>query len=264
MASLGRRIADGQYTPSCPYPQLEAFEVTYDDCERPWYLCRCTDAQMSTDFAINEFGRLPGAFRSNIIQQFWISDKQADGSVGFYAGTAMATDLVDSSVFAGIGHDATTVIHETAHAMDRNFSITDFSATDTWKVAKAQDSCGPANDDNRESFAESVVMHMLIKNLSPLDPEWGNYSCMQNKLDLIEKYFAPQLTLSSHCNITRRVLQPRTNLIPIPGRDVPSPAFDNMTNSSSVPEPSSKPAMLRRGDNTGSETFTPTIDQVFF
>jgi hypothetical protein len=43
---------------------MEVYNVFYEDCDRPWVICRHKDAPMSIEKMIDNFGRLPVRLRS--------------------------------------------------------------------------------------------------------------------------------------------------------------------------------------------------------
>lgn len=41
---------------SCDPERVEVYEVTYDDCEEPWVICRCQDADENLDQLVEDLG----------------------------------------------------------------------------------------------------------------------------------------------------------------------------------------------------------------
>lgn len=41
---------------ACDAERTEVYEVTYDDCEEPWVICRCQDADDDVDRLVTDLG----------------------------------------------------------------------------------------------------------------------------------------------------------------------------------------------------------------
>ena len=52
-----------------PY-KMKVYEILYEDCPRPWYVCRHETAEMSIEAIADNFGRLPVALRDFVRYQF--------------------------------------------------------------------------------------------------------------------------------------------------------------------------------------------------
>lgn len=184
--ALGPR-SDSNPIPKCALKDLSVFSVQYDDCSRPWVMCRCADAEMSEATMVAEFGRLPPRLRSWVRHIIAFSGEDENGNVGTGAGSS--DDII---VFYGTAGTPTIFIHEAAHSIDQGFS-----GEQDWEDTYESDTCIPDNyatSSPAENFAQVTVTVMAMKNTGStggFDP----MSCMANQFNSVWDTFGSQLTV---------------------------------------------------------------------
>ncbi|KZV87633.1 hypothetical protein EXIGLDRAFT_839806 [Exidia glandulosa HHB12029] len=210
----------------CDASAVEAVSVKYDDCDVPWTLCRCNDANMSMDTIVDRFGQLPPGIRSYVGSLIAV---HADGpSAGSSGDFITFNGDCNTSVF----------LHEASHSLDQGTS-----PSQGWTDALGASSCVPddyANSSPAEDFAQVDVLYVYTKRHGPLpaDP-----SCLQAQLDYMAN--TPRIRdaeASATCNADVRpfTLDP-------PAAPAPEPA----------PEPTPTPAPEPAPEPTPTEAPAP-------
>ncbi|EJD49495.1 hypothetical protein AURDEDRAFT_122316 [Auricularia subglabra TFB-10046 SS5] len=124
----------------CEEKDVEAREVTYGDCETPWILCRCANANLSMDELTLKFGLVPPGIRSYV-----------GGLLAVFDPAASAGTSGDFIVFRS-NCSTPVFIHESAHSLDQGTN-----GSDEWRDAIAKSDCVPddyANTNEAEDFAQ--------------------------------------------------------------------------------------------------------------
>lgn len=223
--------ADGH----CDASAIEAVSVTFEDCDVPWTVCRCNDAQMDMDTIVDRFGSVPPGIRS-------------------YVGSLLAVNAPSCS--AGSGGDfivfngdcgVSVFVHEASHSLDQGTS-----PSQPWSDALAASSCVPddyANTSPAEDFAQVDVVYVYQQRHGaiPADP-----SCLQAQLDYMKNDARISLAESSDkCLPDKRpfTLDPpapaTTTAAPEP-TTTSAPPPDPTTSTTVQPSPSQCPAGMRR------------------
>ncbi|KAH7105314.1 hypothetical protein BKA62DRAFT_689303 [Auriculariales sp. MPI-PUGE-AT-0066] len=150
----------------CSADKIQAVSVKYNDCDVPWTLCRCDDANMSMDTMVDRFGSLPPGVRSYVGAALAVqADNPSAGSSG---------DFITFNGECGVS----VFLHEAGHSLDQGTS-----PSQEWTDALGQSSCVPddyANSSPAEDFAqvEVVYYYQLKKGSLPADP-----GCLQPQLN---------------------------------------------------------------------------------
>ncbi|KAF2177791.1 hypothetical protein K469DRAFT_719460 [Zopfia rhizophila CBS 207.26] len=183
---------------NCAINNLEVFNVAYADCaDKPWTICRCTDAQLSVDQMVNAFGRVPPGVRSHVVHVFVVDGSRPDGSIGKSGGSNN-----DRFVIRGPIDDA-AFAHESFHSVDKGFSSSS-KFTDAYNA----DTCVPddyANASPAEDFAQLGVWLDYDTNGIPI----ANYlnkdtGCMANQLRVVKEYAGGHINLDTSKCFNRR------------------------------------------------------------
>ncbi|KAF2251888.1 hypothetical protein BU26DRAFT_516626 [Trematosphaeria pertusa] len=183
---------------NCEIANVEVFDVAYADCpDKPWTVCRCTDAQLSVDQMVNAFGRVPPGVRSHVVHIFILDGSRPDGSIGKSGGSNN-----DRFVIRGPIDDA-AFAHESFHSVDKGFS-----SQSTFTDAYDADSCVPdnyANSSPAEDFAQLGTWLDYDINGVPissyLDKDQG---CMKNQLEAVRAYATQYIDLNTSECFDRR------------------------------------------------------------
>lgn len=183
---------------NCAISNLEVFDVAYAECpDKPWVMCRCTDAQLSLEAMVNAFGRVPPGVRSHVVHVFVLDGSRPDGSIGKSGGSNN-----DRFVIRGPIDDA-AFAHESFHSVDKGFS-----SSSTFTTAYNADSCVPdnyANASPAEDFAQLGVWVDYDTNGMPissyLDKDQG---CMSNQLSAVRDYAHQFIDLDESACFNRR------------------------------------------------------------
>lgn len=168
----------GTETPECPITaSISAVAVTYDDCGTEFVVCRCSDAQMTLETALDRFGRIPVGLRR------WVATLQVMGDTSPHAYTLSTGDI---HMFGDISEEAW--LHEATHTMDFAAPNT-LSGQDAWRDAVRNDSCVPDNyagTNAMEDFAQvSVIKIYSLLHDGELPPGF-DIGCMQHQLDYFD------------------------------------------------------------------------------
>lgn len=224
----------------CEEKDVEAREVTYGDCETPWIICRCANANLSMDDLMLKFGFVPPGIRSYV-----------GGMLAVFDPSASAGTSGDFIVFRS-NCSTPVFIHESAHSLDQGTN-----GSDEWRDAIAKSDCVPddyANTNEAEDFAQVTVVHSyLAKHGSlPSDP-----ACLKPQLDVLNN--TPRLALAQStkkCLPDKRPFVLKASTRTVLGKDgwtptVPAAGESAVTRSTgtSAPTPTNTPGGTG-GDNT--------------
>ena len=86
---------------------VDVFDVFYEDCDRPWVLCRHTSAQLAAKDMMDNIGQLPVQLRS--YTRHWLALPDPTNGVHAYS-------LDDDVVLYGNIRHATVYVHEVSAA----------------------------------------------------------------------------------------------------------------------------------------------------
>ncbi|KZW03035.1 hypothetical protein EXIGLDRAFT_728571 [Exidia glandulosa HHB12029] len=162
---------------ACDEGDVEAREVTYGDCEQPWILCRCSNANMSMDDIMTKFSYVPPGIRSYV--------------GGLIALQAPAASAYIAGNFIVFNSDCVipVFIHESSHALDSGVS-----GSSEWKNAVNTSACVPdyyANSNLIEDFAQVSVVYTY---LSKHNTAKADTTCLDPQLDVFRQ--SERLTLA--------------------------------------------------------------------
>ncbi|EJD34766.1 hypothetical protein AURDEDRAFT_188943 [Auricularia subglabra TFB-10046 SS5] len=159
----------------CTDDQVTGKEVWYADCDKPWALCRCSDANMSFDTMERRWAKVPVGLRS--YGGTLLAVKRDSGCVAYTFGGEYIRFHGDcgSSVF----------IHEVSHTVDKGFS-----STAAFKDGVAKSSCVPdsyANTNYVEDFAQLNVCLTWALRFGVLSDAAGkDAACMAPQYNLLK------------------------------------------------------------------------------
>ncbi|KAJ7107061.1 hypothetical protein C8R44DRAFT_637974 [Mycena epipterygia] len=156
---------------------MAATAVTFEDCGSTFSVCRCPDANMTLETAVDRLARVPVGLRRFV------------GTVFVLGGETRAyTNLTTADIhfFGDCAMD--TWIHEATHAFDYSVPTFPHSNSVGWEKATLQDTCVPDNyslTNQVEDFAQMGVLkiYSLLHN-GTLPPGFQS-SCMQNQLNFM-------------------------------------------------------------------------------
>ncbi|KAK8085660.1 hypothetical protein PG997_006931 [Apiospora hydei] len=136
------------------------YQVQYNDCGDPWIMCYHKDSEASIENIAKQFGRIPIQMREWVKHVVTIPDKM--GWAYMDKGNTVFMRPTDSMV--------TTMIHETAHAVDLNggYGGSLLSGSALWAGNYAQDTHVPDDysaTDTVEDIAQSTVVAVLNENV---------------------------------------------------------------------------------------------------
>ncbi|KAH8915617.1 hypothetical protein BT69DRAFT_865989 [Atractiella rhizophila] len=152
---------------------MAAINVTYNDCEMPWTICRCDDAPMSFDTLIRQFGRLPVNLRDYV--KYLVAFNGPRSGFSDRNNMVMFGDMSDES-------GLTVFAHEAGHDIDQGVS-----ASAEWAAAVNADSCVPdayAATNLVEDFAQVNVVSLYLDLYNDIAPAGTSVSCMSNQLEI--------------------------------------------------------------------------------
>ena len=183
---------------NCAINNLEVYNVTYNDCTQyPWTVCRCSDAQLSTQAMVNAFGRVPPGVRSRVVHVFVVDGSRPDGSIGKSGGSNNDRFIIRGPI------DDAAFTHESMHSVDQGFS-----SSQTFKTAYDGDTCVPddySKSSNAEDFAQLGVWTSYDTNGMPiknyLNRDW---TCMANQLAAVKTYAGNAINLKTSKCAARR------------------------------------------------------------
>ncbi|KAJ7680034.1 hypothetical protein B0H17DRAFT_1206183 [Mycena rosella] len=166
---------------------MTATAVTYEDCGDPFTICRCGDAEMAMDTAVDRLGRVPVGLRRFIATVLILQNVTARAYTNLSTG--------DIHLFGDCAMD--TWIHEAIHTFDFRLGSQSsaLSSSQEWLQAIASDSCVPdtyslTNEVEAkfpEDFAQmSVIKVYLLLHNNHLPPMPGfRADCMSHQLDFM-------------------------------------------------------------------------------
>ncbi|KAJ7112832.1 hypothetical protein C8R43DRAFT_1157281, partial [Mycena crocata] len=145
---------------------LTATAVTYEDCGDPFIICRCDNATMTMDTAVDRLGRLPVGLRRFL------------GTIFLFGGDTRAYTLTsgDMHFFGDCAMD--TWIHESPN----------ISGSAAWAKTIADDSCVPdtyATRNQVEDFAQMSVIKIYALLHSGHLPPGFQTECMSHQLNFM-------------------------------------------------------------------------------
>ncbi|KAK8134424.1 conidiation-specific protein (con-13) protein [Apiospora sp. TS-2023a] len=92
--------------------RLEVRDVYYNDCEKPWTICRYADSRISWDEAMMVLGKIPVGMRQYVAQVILAPESYAKQRVGIGAETWGASTAFLSEMNLGVA------VHEFSHILD--------------------------------------------------------------------------------------------------------------------------------------------------
>ncbi|KAL4900074.1 hypothetical protein BDW74DRAFT_162353 [Aspergillus multicolor] len=183
-----------------PY-DMEVFNVTYEDCDRPWVMCRHKEADLSLDQMIDNFGRLPVRMR-NLVRTQLAFPGRGNGQLLAYTFTDLGDIVYTGDMYAYIRF----WFHEVGHIRDAqvNASAGDYSASDAWLNEYNKDDyiCDAyAQTNHAENFAQEVVVAAYDKTvpggIASLVP---NYEDIYNQFSTVEELMGDELCPGGACD----------------------------------------------------------------
>ncbi|KAK7055955.1 hypothetical protein R3P38DRAFT_2849808 [Favolaschia claudopus] len=163
----------------CSQSSMVATNVTYEDCGDAFTICRCNDANMTMDIAVDRLARVPVGLRRFVGTAFVLGDATT------HAYTNLSTG--DIHLFGDSAMD--TWIHEASHAFDFSSSYSVPSSSDAWQDAISNDTCVPDRYSllNRvENFAQMSVIKIYMLLHSGNLPPGFQADCMSKQLDFMD------------------------------------------------------------------------------
>jgi len=212
---------------------MTATSVTFDDCGDPFTICRCSDAQMSMDEAVDRFARVPTGLRRYIGNMFIMGDNQTH-----------AYTLTNGDIHMFNDCQMETWLHESTHAFDFA-SGQGISRSQGWTNALQSDSCVPdtyAQTNPTEDFAQVAVIKIYEMARGELPPGF-DFNCMANQIDFMDNLplFDEETLFGNTCDVpdtdgftgARKIKAPAslntTKVFPIP--DAPPVDFPSVSAS---------------------------------
>jgi hypothetical protein len=220
---------------NCDINNLEVFNVAYADCpDKPWTICRCTDAQLSVDQMVNAFGRVPPGIRSRVVHLIVVDGSRPDRSISKSGGSNNDRITIRGPI------DDAAFMHESMHSVDQGFH-----ESAQFQNAYNADSCVPdnyANTSPAEDFAQLGVWVHYDSNGIPIRNYIDrDFSCMGHQLEVVGQYAGGQInTHTSHC-FDRR------------------PNDDNVSATSR--RPNSTGMGMTGGETAGIEVLPPAVNE---
>ncbi|KAF7311816.1 Conidiation-specific protein 13 [Mycena indigotica] len=193
----------GNFSASCS-AEMTALSVTLEDCDTPYIICRCADAEMAMDALVDRLARVPVGLR------------RYAGTVIALAATVPGPSAVTMSGASG-GASATFCfgdctmnvwIHEMTHALDMADpgSAGWQSSAIGWSNALAADTCVPdtySQTNAIEDFAQVSVL-LIYKLLNGGLPPGFYEDCMKHQLAYLSAmtpYNDSSLLFGNDCSI---------------------------------------------------------------
>ena len=99
----------------CSIPDMEVYDVLYEDCDMPWIVCRCNDADEDVERLATDLGQLPVLARDNVNHVMMSEHTSVDGRDEL-EGISLYTqgDLVIYGNWSSVG----LFVHESTHNLD--------------------------------------------------------------------------------------------------------------------------------------------------
>ncbi|KAK8131100.1 hypothetical protein PG984_007538 [Apiospora sp. TS-2023a] len=157
------------------------YQIQYTDCSDPWIMCYHKDSETSIESIAKQFGRIPIQMREWVKHVVTIPDKMGWA----YEDKGNTIYMRPSEAMQ------TTMIHETAHAVDLNggYGGSVLSGSSLWADNYAQDSHVPDDysaTDTVEDIAQSTVVAVL--NVNVPGPDGGFATIEPNWRDVFHQY----------------------------------------------------------------------------
>ncbi|KAJ7471096.1 hypothetical protein FB451DRAFT_1037158 [Mycena latifolia] len=194
---------------------MAALNVTFEDCGDAFTVCRCADAEMSTDTVLDRLGRLPVGLRRYAGTLFVLGDPSAHA----YTLTTGGTHF-----FGDCAMDAW--VHEMVHAFDFANDPPQSNSSE-WAAALAEDTCVP--DDYSltnavEDFAQVGVLKIYMLLHAGALPLGFTADCMANQLGFVDALplYDPESLFGNNCDIAGgpQAQCVCLSLSPVPGRSI--------------------------------------------
>ncbi|KAJ7641933.1 hypothetical protein FB45DRAFT_738910 [Roridomyces roridus] len=162
---------------------MSALSIQFEDCGTPFVVCRCADAQMSMDVALDRFSRVPVGLRR-------------------YASTiAVMATQTEANAFLKC-----TYAFQLTHAYDFSGTTSYASATSAWLDALSTDSCVPdaySQTNAVEDFAQTGVLNVYMLIFGGNLPPGFQTACMSNQLAYVNSLplFNTETLFGNTCDI---------------------------------------------------------------
>lgn len=106
---------EGNVAGTCDLAKMEVYDVKYDDCDQPWTICRCADADKDINQLVTDLGQLPVGARDYVRYVVMSDHMMVDGQSSL-EGISLYTegDLVIYGNWSSVG----LFVHEVAHTLD--------------------------------------------------------------------------------------------------------------------------------------------------
>jgi hypothetical protein len=149
----------------CDKGNYDVYDITYNDCDDPWTVCRCKDSDMALKDIAEQLGRIPVGVRQ------WIRFTQ------FYPGGSAFTTGQDITFFGNFNESQSVFVHEATHNLDRWVAGDDsdwYSFTDQWRsYPDTGDTCVP-DDYAMSSYTENFAqVGVLVAYDANVDTVWS-------------------------------------------------------------------------------------------
>ncbi|KAJ6543573.1 hypothetical protein DFH09DRAFT_1367915 [Mycena vulgaris] len=189
---------------------MAAMAVTYEDCGDPFTVCRCDNANMTMDTAVDRLGRVPVGLR-RFIGTVLVMENVTEAYTNLSTGDIHLSGDCNMDVW----------VHEATHAFDfrTGYSNSAPSSSHVWVKAIADDSCAPDQYSLRnemEDFAQlSVIKIYALLHDGHLPPGFSA-DCMSHQLDFMSMLNVYNTTnlFGNTCNIQDGAVGVRHNKTP--------------------------------------------------
>ncbi|KAH7091901.1 hypothetical protein BKA62DRAFT_776163 [Auriculariales sp. MPI-PUGE-AT-0066] len=159
----------------CDASKLTARRVQYSDCDDPWVMCRCDDANMSMDTLERRWAKVPAGIRS-----------YTGAILAVKAGGCSALNYNRRFIRFHGDCDSTVFLHEAGHSLDAGFS-----GEKRFTDAVAKSTCVPdsyANASPAEDWTQNNVVITWAKRhggWNGLKAKKSNADCLKPMFDVI-------------------------------------------------------------------------------
>ena len=132
-------------TQTCAVSDLEVLEVTYPDCEEPWIMCRCSNANISRSDMVRQFGGLSPNLRGAVknVIMFKAEDAPSGRAYARNRDVIFFGDIMDWTILTFVVSSVYNLFGE-------------FSKTPEYQRAVHEDTCAA------DYFAAGAKQGMLI------------------------------------------------------------------------------------------------------
>ncbi|KAK0454262.1 uncharacterized protein EV420DRAFT_1695809, partial [Desarmillaria tabescens] len=153
---------------------MDVVNVTFADCGSPYTICRCSNANITLDDAMNALARVPVGLRRHVGTAIVMPDSGAHAYTNMSSGEIHFFGVCDQRVW----------IHESTHAASGALGINDASGSGSWEEAVSKDTCVPDNYA-KTNLAEDLAQMSVLKVYSLLSnntlPPGFTTDCMSNQ-----------------------------------------------------------------------------------